>query len=123
MSAQQYTQVESYINGKKLAENMSVKLSRTTKAQVVETIARGFAGVSIGARSISVTLENGVPSADFELDPGAFMKNLTVVELTLFAAGRTLTSRGFIIEDDFSGSVNSPSGLSFSFVGEFAEWT
>lgn len=123
MSTQQYSNVEVYINGSKLAEAASVKISRTTDAQIVNTLGRGFAGVSPGARMIKVTVENAVPSASFEYDPGSVMETLTPVELTLFAAGKSLSSRGFILEDDFSGAVNSQTQLSFSFTGEWASWT
>lgn len=122
MSTQLYTQVEVYLDGKKLTEATNVKLTRTTKAQLVETMARGFAGMSPGAKMVSINVENAVPAADFELDPGEYMEGLRVAELTLFAAGRTLTSKGFITDDGLSGATNSPSGLSFDFVGEFAKW-
>jgi hypothetical protein len=107
-----------YLNGAKMLEETSVKISRDTKAQVIETVARGFAGVSPGARMMTVSVEAAVPSADFEVNPGKFMTGLQVVELTIFAAGRTLTSKGFFLSDNFSHATNSPSGLSFDFTGE-----
>lgn len=122
MADQIYTSLECYINGGKLAEATSVKISRTTKAQQVDTLSRGFAGMSEGAKMITVSIDNAVPSADFELNPGAFMTSLKVCELTLFAAGRTLTSKGFVIDDNFSKATNSPSSLSFEFVGAWADW-
>ncbi len=123
MSTGLYTLCEVYINGTKLVEETSVKVSRDSKANVVDTVARGFAGVSPGAKMLTISVENAVPSADFEQDPGKFIRDLGVVELTLFAAGRTLTSKGFILSDNFGHAVNSASTLSFDFVGEFANWT
>lgn len=122
MSTQLYSNVEVYFNGSKLAEAASVKLSRDSKASVVETISRGFAGMTPGAKMVSITVENAVPGADFELDPSRFIGDLAVGELTLFCANRTLTSKGFIVSDSLSYSTNSSSSLSFEFAGEFARW-
>lgn len=123
MSTQLYTLCEVYVDGSKLTEETSVKLSVTSKAQVVETVARGFAGLSPGAKMISISIENAAPSATLEYDPSAAVGELRVVELTLYASNKTLTSKGFITDYEFGHSVNSPSSLSLSFVGEFAEWT
>lgn len=122
MSTQLYTLCEVYIDGSKLTEETSVKLTVTSKAQVVETVARGFAGLSPGAKMISISIENAAPSATFEYDPSLAVSELRVVELTLFAAGKTLTSKGFLTDYEFGHSVNSPSSLSMSFTGEYAAW-
>jgi len=123
MSTQLYTLAEVYWNGRKLAEEASVKVARDSKAQVVATVARGFAGMSPGAKDISISVENAVPAADFELNPGEYIDGLVAGEITVFAAGKTLSSKGFIIKDDFSHAVNSEAKLSFDFVGEFADWS
>lgn len=122
MSTQLYTLCEVYVDSGKLTEETSVKLGRTTKAQLVETVARGFAGMSPGAKMITISVDNAAPAAGYELDPGTYMEGLRVAEITLFAGGKTLTSKGFITDDNFSHSVNTPSALSFEFVGEWANW-
>jgi hypothetical protein len=122
MSTQIYTLVEPYLDGAKLTEATTVKIDVTSKAQIQETIARGFAGVSPGAKMITVTIDSAVPSADFEYDPTTDLSELRVKELTLFAAGRSLSSKGFVIDYSLQGSVNSPSSLSLTFIGEFAKW-
>src|ERR1019366_2179867 len=94
-----------YINGKLLTEEASVGVDRDSKAQQVDTVAKGFAGMSPGAAQTMIEVDNGVPAADFELDPGAFILGLQVVEVTVFAAGRTLTVKGFIIKDNFNHAV------------------
>ena len=122
MSTQLYSLCEVYLNGSKLAEEASVKLTRDSKAQQVDTVARGFAGLSPGAKMMSITVDNAVPAAAFEVDPSRYIGTLEVVELTLYAAGKTLTTKGFIISDNFSHAVNSASSLSFDFIGDFANW-
>lgn len=122
MSTGLYSNAEIYFNGSKLAEASSVKIARDSKASVVETIGRGFAGITPGAKMITISVTNAVPSGDFELNPGRYVGQNIVGELTVFAAGRTLTSKGFLISDSFSYATNAQSELGFEFVGEFADW-
>src|SRR5690349_15134031 len=117
-----YSKAQVYIDGQLLAEEASVSVKRTTAAQVVKTVAKGFAGVSQGAAMIEVSVENAVPSTDFELNPQKYMTNLDVAELTIYAADSTLTSKGFILSDNFSHAVDTQSKLSFEFTGQYAEW-
>lgn len=125
MALQLYTNIICYVNGATLTEETSVKIDRTARAQEVNTVAKGFAGFSPGAPIVHITVDSAVPSRDFELNPGQFfipVSALQPVELTCFAAGRTLTSIGFIIEDNFQHAVNQEAKLSFSFVGAPADW-
>lgn len=119
---QKYTKAAVYVDGALLSEEASVTIKRVTGAQVVKTVAKGFAGVSPGAPMLTISVENAVPSADFELNPGDYMTELDAAELTIFAAGSTLTSKGFILEDNFSHAVETQSKLTFEFTGQFADW-
>jgi len=123
MSTQLYTIAEVFVDGKKLMEEASVKVTRDTKAQPVNTVARGFAGMSQGSRELQISVESAVPSTDFEMNPAQYMNTTKAVTLTIRAAGRSLSSQGFITKDDFSHSVNSEAKLSFEFMGEYADWT
>ena len=119
---QLYAKASVYVDGSLLSEEASVTIKRTTGAQVVKTVAKGFAGVSPGAPMLTISVENAVPSADFELNPGDYMTNLDVVEVTIFAAGNTLTSKGFILEDNFSHAAETQSKLTFEYTGQYADW-
>ena len=118
-----YTPIYVTVNDALLTEHMSVDVKRMTDAQIIKTVAKGFAGVSPGAPMCEIDVTNAIPSADFELDPGPFMKSLQTVEIGLQMAGKVGTSRGFIIEDSFKGAVDSPSGLSFRFIGSFPDFS
>lgn len=119
---QLYTAANVYINGSLLSEEASVTVNRSTNSQQVITVAKGYAGESPGAAMCEITVESAVPAADFELDPSTFMGELQVVEFTVFAAGNTLTFKGFIISDNFSHAANTESKLTFNARGQFAEW-
>jgi len=123
MALQTYALANVLVNGALLAEHGSVSVNRATNSQAVNTVSKGYAGESPGAANCTISIKNAVPAADFELNPGAFMKALNVVEVTVFVAGRTLTSKGFVIGDAFAHSVNAEATLDISFRGEFADWT
>jgi hypothetical protein len=122
MALQVYSQAEIYINGAKLAEEAQVSVNRRSNAQPVNTVAKGYAGDSPGAAMTEIKVTNAVPSAAFELNPGPFILNLQVCEITIYAAGLTLTQKGFIYEDNFSHAVNSEARLEFSARCEPADW-
>lgn len=121
-NVQIYTRALVTWNGRLLAEEATVTVKRDTKAQIVDTVAKGFAGVSPGAMMTSIDVDSAVPSAGFELNPGPFMLSLQSGEIGIIAAGTQLTCTGFIISDSFNHAVNSESKLSFSFVGVPADW-
>lgn len=123
MSLQTYSIVTTYWNGSLLSEETTVSIDRDTRAQEIVTVSKGFSGLSPGAPIMQVSIDSAVPAADFELNPGPYMKALAVGEFTAFAAGRTLTAKGFIIKDNTSHSANAESKISYSFILEFADWT
>ena len=127
MALQLYSMVEVYLNGAKLAEEAQVSISRRTNAQPVNTVAKGYAGESPGAAIMEIKITEAVPAAAFEVNPGQFMglvsaSAITPVELTLFCAGKTLTTKGFIYEDSLSHAVNSEAKIEMSARTEPADW-
>ncbi len=120
---QLYTLLYVTVGGALLTEHMSVEVRRMTDAQVIKTVAKGFAGVSPGSLWCSIDVKSAIPSTDFEMDPGPFMKALAAVEIGLQLASKQGVSKGFILEDSISGAVDAPSGLSFKFIGTFPDFT
>jgi len=117
-----YTKAVVYVNSSVLSEEASVAIKRLSGAQPVKTVAKGLAGFSPGAPMMTISVSNAVPSADFELDPGKMIADLEIVEITIFAAGRTLTSKGCILDDNFAHAVETASKLDFEFTGAMAQW-
>lgn len=110
------------VDGAILTEHASVSVNRATNSQVVNTVAKGYAGESPGAASVEIQVSSAVPSADFEMNPGKYMKALKEVEIGVLVAGKQLTARGFIISDSFKHSVNNESTLEFTFRGSFVDY-
>lgn len=110
------------VNGKLLTEEADVTVNRNTGAQPVNTVAKGFAGVSQGAATVEIDVTNAVPSADFELDAGPFMESLQDVEIGVIVAGKQMIAKGFILSDTFAHGVGKESSYSFKFHGAFAKY-
>ena len=119
---QNYSKATVTWNSLLLTEESSVSIRRLSGAQQVKTVAKGFAGLSPGAAMMEIQISNAVPSADFELNPGPAIQQLEVGEMSVFAAGRTLTTKGFITDDNFTHAVETPSKLDFTVVAQFADW-
>lgn len=119
---ERYAKATVYIDGTLLSEAAGVTVKQVGGGSPVKTIAKGYAGRSPGAPMTMISVDNAVPSADFEFNPGSVINNVSVVEVTVFAGGRTLTSKGFITDSNFTYAVESQSKLTFEFEGQFAEF-
>ena len=110
------------VGGALLTEEASVTVHRRTNSNAVNTVAKGYSGESPGAANCEIQVKNAVPAADFELNPGPYMKSLQSVEIGVIAAGKQITVPGFIIEDTFQHGVGQEATLDFSFRGVFPDW-
>jgi hypothetical protein len=119
---QQYSSSAVYINSSQLTENADVTVERDPGFQRVLTIAKGFAGVSPGARFAIVTIRNAVPAVGFEFDPGDAMEGLIPVSVQVFAADATFISTGFVERDTFKHAVNSEAMQDLSLVCQFGHY-
>lgn len=117
-----YARIDVYWNSALLMEEATVEVTRKTNSQMVSSVQKDYAGESPGAKTLEIRVVSGIPSAGFELNPGAFMTNLTFGTISLFMAGKTLSSTGQIIEDSIAHGVNQESKLTFSFRGNYADW-
>lgn len=122
MANEKYSKASVYVDGSLLSQEATVSVKRSTGSQPVKTVANGYSGESPGAGMLEISVENAVPAADFEVDPGKYMANLDNCEITIFAAGRTLTQTMCIYEDNFGHGVDTPAKLTFSARGKYADW-
>lgn len=120
---QQYSKVTVYYNSNLLVEEVSMGADRESGAQVVKTVSKGFAGTSPGSPMMTIEIVEAVPANGFDISTlGPDMKNQTVREVTLFSAGKSLTTKGFVMKDSLKHGVDKESELSFSMTCEWADW-
>lgn len=121
-NVQKYTKAVVYVNGNILSEEANLTVKRDSGGNAVKTVAKGYAGRAPGAPMTNITVKNAVPSADFEFNPGPFLNLTDEVEVSVFAAGRTLTVVGFITSDNFQHGVDNAPELEFEFEGGESDW-
>ena len=111
-----------FIDGSLLTQEFAVTLEKKNNAEPKYTLAKGFAGMSQGAAVVEVTIENAVPSADFEFSPDFFIRTNAAVEIGVVMASRQTIFKGFITDATYSHSVNDASKLSMRLLCRFEEF-
>lgn len=119
---QDYSTGAVYINGQLLAEAASISISRKTGAIANNTLAKGFAGMSPGVRMMEVKVTSAVPRVGLEYDPGAVMNGLVPVEFAAYVGSKTITTKGYVTEDDMKVAVNAETTIDMSIMCAYAEW-
>jgi hypothetical protein len=121
-SYKQYTIANVYVNGSLLLEESAVSIDRVTESHSIYTLGKGYAGEAAGAPMIELSVENAVPSTNFELDSGRFMGVMQQVSFAVNAGSKVLQFNGFIVADNFAHAVNSNAKLAFKCKGFMADW-
>jgi hypothetical protein len=105
-----------------LCQEASVSVEKKSGLNPVFTTCEGLAGASQGATTCEVSVENAVPSTDFEFNPDPYMRSGTVVEIWVDMAGRRTVMKGFIMDASYSHSVNDASKMSFKMLCRFGDF-
>jgi hypothetical protein len=114
---QLYTLLFGAINGSLLAEEQQIDVSRTANAAIVNTVAKGFAGVSPGAAMTEVDVKNAVPQGGFEIDFGPNIAGLIPVSVQVIGPGGTaMKSQAFVLSDTLRHGVNQEASYDFKAV-------
>ncbi len=110
------------INGTLLAQEASVTIEKKSDLKPIFTLGAGFAGMSLGAGTAEVTIDNAVPSVDFEFHPDIYLRTGDVVEIGIVMASRQSVFKGFITDATYSHSVNDASKLSMKLLCRFSDF-
>lgn len=101
-------------NGSTLAESKSVRISVSSNAKPVITMAKGLAGRSKGPPQTSITIENAAPLAGLE---DAFVEKCQkgeYIDVTVAFAGKRYQWRGWIDSVDLETDNENPASANLS---------
>lgn len=102
------------VGGNLLAEEQEIDFTRTANAQQVDTVVKGFAGLSPGSPMLEVDITNAMPQGGFEFDAGPYIASLTAVPVQVVGpGGKTMKGDAFIIQDQGRHGVNQQARYSF----------
>ncbi|SRR5260221_1889842 len=96
-----------------------VTVNFDSKAQPVETLTKGFSGVTPGAKVLEIDGKWSLPVTGQEFDVASAVANLDVHSLQVPFGNKTIISSGFFISGSASGSVNANSEISAKFMGTY----
>lgn len=119
---QVYALLNVLVAGALLTEHTEATVSRNSKSNPVETVAKGYAGESPGAASTELDVTNAVPAADMEFDAGDFIEGLLPIEFTIVLAGKQCVFKGFVISDTFTSGVNKATTYNFKVRAGFSKF-
>jgi hypothetical protein len=124
MALQKYAITFVRLNGFLLVEETEVTVNRDSRSQEVATVAKQYAGESPGAGIMTIDIVEAVPALAFELNFGTHFVNIQdEVEIQMEKpGGESLTTTGFIINDNFRHGVNSPAHINCHIRASLADW-
>jgi hypothetical protein len=121
-SLQLYSNAYVFIDGLLLTQENSVSVEAKSGMIPVFNVVDGLGGMTQGASTVEVKVDEAVPGSDFEFNPGPYMRTGAVVEVKVQMANRVAVYQGFITDSSFSHSVNDSSKISLSFLGRLSDF-
>lgn len=122
MATEIYTNCAFDVKGQRLLEASSIEVVRHGNAIDQNTLAKGWAGLSPGARKMTIKVTNGVKATGIEFDLGPFIVSLEGISITIWAANSFLTTIAIVKSDTFKKGVDQNASLEFEMDAEFAQW-
>ncbi len=119
---QLYTGIYATIDDKLLAEEVSITIQKNSGSNPVNTVVKGFAGVSPGAGSANWTIEMAAPSADFEVNPDAYLTTNKISRFGAVMSGRQMSTDVFILTAEYTHGVNQEAKITITAIGPLKPW-
>jgi len=118
MTFKQYSQVAIMIDNIDIFDAQSVQFGNEQNDNEVFNLSEGFAGISQGTEIFRLSTESAVPRAGLIVNLEKIATERTVSTLWVEVGNRTLTTKGYIKNVSYSGSIDSPTSVSFEFYGK-----
>lgn len=117
MSALQlYERGALFADGQLLVECQTITVNHDPKLNVINTMQKGFAGVSPDSEEATIDVASAMPRAGVEYDAIAAMQGIEIVEMVLFAAAKKYKYKGFITKVGASLGADRSAEFSFSLI-------
>ena len=115
MSALQiYERGAVFADGQLLVECQTITVNLDPKLNPINTMQKGFAGVSPGSEESNIDISEAIPRAGFDFAAISKMRGVEIVELVIFAGAKKLKFKGFITKVSLNFGADRASENSFS---------
>lgn len=116
-SLQTYEKGALFADGQLLVETTNFSVSIDSKAQEINTMQKGFAGMSPGSEMTQVEVTSALPRAGVDYDSLTKLQGLKVVEMVLFAGAKKWSTKGYVTNMQMQFGADRASEVSFTFKG------
>ena len=115
-----YSNCVIYLDGILIANETTIGWELRSNDQDVETVALGWAGISPSPDMLVINCSSVIPIAGSDFDFAAAKKNRTEVEIKLqqVGSGKSLVSKGYLMNVKGDYGVGKTSEESFEFHGK-----
>lgn len=96
MAFDTYSQGQVFIDGILMAECPEFETNYNTNNQPVMTQAKGYSGITPGAGQVTLTIQEAIPRAGFEIDFYKRAKERTPIKVTTWRGSKKLQFEGTI---------------------------
>lgn len=112
MALQDYTKATILLNGVVLIEATSISVDHKLGNQPINTIEKGFAGVSPGSSSVEIKIQSAVPRVGTDVDFTGIAQARTLCDVVLFARAKKGKTKGYIMDVSESYGADKPAEIS-----------
>ena len=118
MSALQiYDRGAVFFGNQLLVEVQSVSVDVDPALNEINTMQKGFAGMSPGSEKVRIDISEALPRAGVDYDALANIQGIDVVDFVLFVGAKKFKTKGFITNLKMNLGVDRAAEYSFSFIG------
>ena len=115
-SLQIYERGALFADGQLLIECQTITVNLDPKLNEINTMQKGFAGVSPGSEMTTIDVAEAMPRAGVDYDAISRMQGVDVVEMVLFAAAKKYKTKGFISKVGINLGADRAAEFSFSLI-------
>lgn len=116
-SLQIYERGALFTDDQLLMECQSISVTFDPKLNEINTMQKGFAGVSPGSEMVSIDVSEALPRAGVDYDAITAMQGVEIVSMVLFAGAKKFKTKGFINNVKMSLGTDRAAEYSFTFIG------
>lgn len=116
-----YTEYFVFVDGKMLAEAVTITVDHKNNAQPVHTIAKGFSGMSPGSNETSIKVSNVIPRVGVEFNAIESSQNLTPHDWVFYRGSKKMKCKGYVTDVSESGGVNKEATYDFTVMATAVE--
>lgn len=116
-SLQIYERGAVFFGNQLLVECQSVSVNIDPKLNEINTMQKGFAGVSPGSEMVSIDVTEALPRAGIDYDAISALQGVEVVDFVLFAGAKKFKTKGFINNVKMNFGADRAAEFSFTYIG------